>query len=160
MTLGSLLKVLDRGRIRWMLLASLVVLAGTASMVGALLSQAAGKDAEPYLTGGVLGLAAGYAVSTLGALAASSLGVRVRLLRDWGRYPAVVRLAVVLTAAGALASAASMLMAATGVLRPLQPTSLASAFFYPTMATLGWAQVLAAAALRESASAVKASAGP
>jgi hypothetical protein len=145
MTLGSLLAVLGRGRILWMLLASLAVLAGTVSMVGALLSQASGRDAEAYLAGGVVGLAGAYAVTTLGALAAGTLGVTVRLQRDWRMHPRLVRFLVLLAALGALASGAAMLMAATGVLGPLRPTSLASALFYPTMAVLGWAHALAAA---------------
>ena len=65
-----------------MVRATLAVLGGTASMVGALLSQAAGKDAEPYLAGGVLGLAGGYAAATLGGRAVNSAESRVRLLRD------------------------------------------------------------------------------
>ncbi|MCX6499063.1 MAG: hypothetical protein NTU93_09700 [Arthrobacter sp.] len=145
MTLGSLLAVLGRGRILWMMLASLAVLAGTVSMVGALLSQANSKDSEPYLAGGVIGLAGAYAVTTLGAQAAGTLGVRVRLVRDWRVHPHLVRFLVLLAALGALASAAAMLTAATGVLGPLRPTSLASALFYPTMAALGWAHGLAAA---------------
>jgi hypothetical protein len=104
MTLGSLLAVLGRSRILWMMLASLAVLAGTVSMVGALFRQANSRDSEPYLAGGVIGLPGGYAVT-----------------------------------------AAAMPMAATGVLGPLRPTSLASAFFYSTMAALGWAHGLSAA---------------
>ncbi|CAN7476846.1 hypothetical protein [Arthrobacter sp. LjRoot14] len=145
MTLGSLLKQLDRGRTSWMVVASLAVLAGTASMIGALLSQATGKDAEPYLAGGVLGLAGGYAVATLGGVAANRLGTRVRLLRDWRRQPRVVQVLTGLTTLGALASVAAMLMAFTGALGPLRPTSLASAAFYPAIAASGWAHALAAA---------------
>ena len=63
-------------------------------MVGALLSQAAGKDAEPYLAGGVLGLAGGYAAATLGGRAVNSAESRVRLLRDWRLQPPAVRVLV------------------------------------------------------------------
>lgn len=96
-----------------MVLATLAVLVGTASMVGALLSQAAGWDAEPYLPGGVLGLAGGYAVATLGGRAVNSGETRVRLLRNWRLRPSAVRVLVGLTALGALASAAAMLLAFT-----------------------------------------------
>lgn len=146
MTLGSLLKLMDRRRTAWMLLASLAVLVGTASMVGALLSEATGKDAEPYLTGGIAGLAGGYAVSAMGGRAVNSTEGEVRLLRDWRRQPRAVQVLVGLTGLGALASAAAMLLAFTGALGPLRPTSLASALFYPTMAASGWATALAAAA--------------
>lgn len=146
MTLGSLLRLLDRRRTIWMLLTSLAVLVGTASMAGALLSQATGKDSEPYLAGGLVGLTGGYAVSALGGRAVTSTDRKIRLLRDWRLQPRAVQVLVGLTVLGALATAAAMLLAFTGVLGPLRPTSLASAVFYPTMAASGWAAALAAAA--------------
>ena len=130
----------------WMVAASLAVLAGTASMVGALLNEAASRDAEPYLAGGILGLAGAYAVATLGSLAANRLEVKVRLVRDWRLQPPLVRILVGLTAVGAAASVAAMLMAFTGALGSLRTTTVASAFFYPAMAASGWANALAAAA--------------
>lgn len=146
MTVGSLLKGLDRGRTRWMILATLAVAAGTAAMVGALLTQASGRDAEPYLAVGTLGLAGGYAVSALGGRAAIGAEGRVRLLHDWRLQPRAVQVLVGLTVLGALISGTAMLLAFTGALGPLRPTSLASALFYPTMAASGWANALAASA--------------
>jgi hypothetical protein len=160
MTLGTSLAVLGKGRIFLMTLASLAVLAETLSMVGALLSQANSRDSEPYLAGGVVGLAGAYAVTTLGTRAARTLGVTVRLLRGWRAHPRLVRVLVLLAALGALASAGAMLMAAAGVFGPLRPTSLASAFFYPTMAALGWAHGLAAASAATRGTPSRAAAHP
>ncbi|MET3809432.1 hypothetical protein [Arthrobacter sp. UYEF3] len=97
-----------------MALATLAVLAGAAAMVGALLSQAAGRDTEPYLAAGLVGLAGGCAVAAMGGSTANRLAVRVRLLRDWRTHPRLVRIRVLLAALGALTSATAMLMAAAG----------------------------------------------
>ena len=151
MTVGSLLGGVGRPRLWWLSLASVAVAAGTAATMGALGQEATGRDPEPYLIWGILGLAGGYASLSAGGQADTAAPGKVRLLRGWRQHPLSVRALVVLTALGTAASIAAMALGLTHAFGGIRASTLSAAVYYPTMALAGWAHALAASALKTRA---------
>lgn len=148
MTVGSLLGGVGRARLWWLSLASFAVVAGTAATAGALGQEATGRDPEPYLIWGILGLAGGYASLSAGGQAVTAAPGKVRLLRGWREHPRSVRVLVVLTCLGAAASIAAMALGLNHAFGGIRASTLSAAVYYPTMALAGWAHALAASALK------------
>lgn len=151
MTGGSLLGGVGRARLLWLSLASLAVAAGTAATAGALGQEASGRDPEPYLVWGILGLAGGYASLSAGGQAVAAAPGKVRLLRGWRENPGSVQVLVVLTALGTAASIAAMVLGLNHAFGGIRASTLSAAVYYPTMALAGWAHALAASALKTPA---------
>lgn len=151
MTVGSLFGGVGRARLWWLSLASMAVAVGTAATMGALGQEATGRDPEPYLIWGILGMAGGYGSLWAGSLAVTAAPGKVRLLRGWREHPRSVRVLVVLTALGVAASIAAMVLGLNHAFGGIRASTLSAAVYYPTMALAGWAHALAASALKTRA---------